>query len=166
MTLFPTKSYSPERVLALEIRARKVGYVVFEGPETMLDWGVMHKTNSHSAFERKLAARWGLLQPHAILIRRADAERSRAAVQTVRTLSRKQGVPLHFISAKNLSVHFGLNVRMNKYERAKIVADRFPELSWHLPRARKPWQSEPLKIMIFDAAALGIAYFAELRINK
>ena len=31
-----------KRVLALDVRPRSFGYVVFEGPTLLLDWGVLH----------------------------------------------------------------------------------------------------------------------------
>lgn len=43
----------------------------------------------------------------------------------------------------------------------QTVAEQFPELLSILPPRRRPWQSEDYRMTIFDAAAVGIAYFAE-----
>jgi hypothetical protein len=40
------------------------------------------------------------------------------------------------------------------------LAQRFPELAAKLPPKRKIWQSEDYRMSIFDAASLGVAYFA------
>ena len=49
----------------------------------------------------------------------------------------------------------------NKDQIASAVAEQFPELLSILPPKRRPWQSEDYRMTIFDAAAVGIAYFAE-----
>ncbi|HUZ92890.1 MAG TPA: hypothetical protein VNG29_02730 [Candidatus Paceibacterota bacterium] len=49
----------------------------------------------------------------------------------------------------------------NKDRIASAVAEQFPELLLILPPKRRPWQSEDYRMTIFDAAAVGIAYFAE-----
>ena len=46
-----------------------------------------------------------------------------------------------------------------KHQIAGAIASRFPELSSRLPPPRRPWMSEDEWMSIFDAAALGLAYF-------
>jgi hypothetical protein len=48
----------------------------------------------------------------------------------------------------------------NKYEVASALALQFPALASRLPPRRKCWQSEDYRMGIFDAAALGVAYFS------
>jgi len=47
----------------------------------------------------------------------------------------------------------------NKYEVASALAQQFPALASRLPPRRKCWQSEDYRMGIFDAAAVGVAYF-------
>jgi hypothetical protein len=47
----------------------------------------------------------------------------------------------------------------NKFEIAKTIAARFPELTPRLPRFRKPWMSEDYRMSIFDAVAFGLTFF-------
>jgi len=47
----------------------------------------------------------------------------------------------------------------NKYEVASALAKQFPTLASKLPPKRKCWQSEDYRMGIFDAAAVGVAYF-------
>jgi glucan phosphorylase len=54
---------------------------------------------------------------------------------------------------------FAGNAR-NKYTIASTLAQRFPELAAKLPPKRKIWLCEDYRMSIFDAAALGVAYFA------
>jgi hypothetical protein len=39
------------------------------------------------------------------------------------------------------------------------LAKQFPKLASRLPPKRKIWQSEDYRMGIFDAAAVGVAYF-------
>jgi hypothetical protein len=50
---------------------------------------------------------------------------------------------------------------LNKYEVASALARQFPDLALRLPPKRKCWQSEHYRMGIFDAAAVGVAYFVQ-----
>ena len=51
----------------------------------------------------------------------------------------------------------------NKYEVASVLAKQFPALASRLPPKRKIWQSEDYRMGIFDAAAVGVAYFTRVK---
>jgi hypothetical protein len=44
-----------------------------------------------------------------------------------------------------------------KYEVSSAIANRFPELSGHLPRRRRAWENEDPRMNIFDATAFALA---------
>jgi hypothetical protein len=46
-----------------------------------------------------------------------------------------------------------------RYEIASALGHIFPELAWKLPPAKRLWESEARRMAIFDAAALGLAYW-------
>jgi hypothetical protein len=154
---------SGERVLALEIRARKLGYAVFEGRETLIDWGAMRETGSPGTFDRRFASLCRVFKPETIVIRRAKSagniQHGQASFEVIGKIARSLGIQLHLISHENLNGDLGYPTTANKYERAKFIADLFPELSWRLPKDRKPWEAEPARIILFDTVAIGIAYF-------
>src|SRR3954468_2301071 len=56
------------RVLVLEIRSTRIGYVVFEGPTNLLNWGVLRKTHIPSRLGRQLSRLFLLSNPSLILI--------------------------------------------------------------------------------------------------
>ena len=156
------------RALAIDLRSSKFGYVVFEGPQMLLDWGVMtHERRGGSSLEIEIKNLQSLFTPSIILTRgiseryRQRQPAIRRASQTLRTVSAKVFIAVRLIDDSSLYAFFARSARTNKYEIAQIIAARFPELAWHLPPRRRPWQSEPTRQMIFDAASLGIVYFAE-----
>jgi hypothetical protein len=55
-----------------------------------------------------------------------------------------------------------VGVNRNKYTVAAALAARFPELASKLPTVPKIWMSEDYRISVFDAAALGVAFFKQV----
>jgi hypothetical protein len=47
----------------------------------------------------------------------------------------------------------------SKYEIATILVQVFPGINWRLPPKRKIWESEHPRMAMFDAVALGFAYW-------
>ena len=78
-------SQSVRRVLALELRPRSLGFVVFEGPEQLLDWGVKSLCNfpGHEvpACER-VSPLLGEFQPAVVLLKSSVWERKMTSVQS------------------------------------------------------------------------------------
>jgi hypothetical protein len=76
----------------------------------------------------------------------------------VREASRAE-IRLCKISRADVTAEFSSLGGRTKYEIAKLIAQRFPELAPSLPPERKPWMSEHLTMAIFDAAAFALAFF-------
>lgn len=157
-----------DRLLALEIRSQKFGFVVFEGPTRLLDWGVRsyagRSAHRRAIVEKKICLLLQLYAPSAVVMRRRDSSSRRArkailsAVQTIRTEARKCSIELQSLNTREIRRFFAEHGGATKHQIASLLAKRFEELSWKLPRARKAWQSEAHIMPIFDAAATGIAF--------
>src|SRR6266496_2562873 len=151
------------RVLALDLHPRRFGYVVLEGPDRLLDWGVRSYRRKGKPSDaliptrlRPLLESWDL----SVLILHSPTIKPRL-------VDRGQGRVLKRIAmeAKKYRVHLRIpkegprkdqNSRLTKYENAQLVAGRFPVLRSILPEKRKPWESEDYRISIFTAAALAM----------
>ncbi len=158
---------SLRRVLTLDIRPRRFGYAIFEGPDLLLDWGIRtHGDNERSSLERSLSNLRSMFGPSVILVRRAakhgqiNQSRIRRAFRIVKHFAKRALVRMQVVDASSLHSFFSRDETANKHDIARTVAERFPQLSWRLPPKRKPWQSEPKRQSIFDAASLGVFYFA------
>lgn len=159
---------SIQRVLSLDLRARRFGYVVFEGPHTLLDWGIRtHAKGGRSLLVKRLNCLRSMFAPSIILVRKTkEAHRAthslvRLPLQTVKAFAKRVIVVVRVIDCSTLRAFFAKDAKLNKHDVARMVADRFPELSWQLPRKRKPWETESTRQSIFDAASLGVFYFAQ-----
>jgi hypothetical protein len=158
-----------ERLIALEIRASKFGFAVFEGPTRLLDWGVRWFQEKDGALRSTVADRIGTLlrfyRPGAVVVRVRDchsASKSRAftmIVSSIRTETMRNSTKFGFVTIRQVREHFAPNGQTTKHGIATNIAKQFEELSWKLPNRRKSYQSEPPTMVIFDAAATGVACF-------
>jgi hypothetical protein len=158
-----------KRVLALNVHQQSFGFVVFEGPNQILDWGVRSFRSGVNAViipsARKLLTLLDEFTPSAIVIRKPDAGRSAKKSKLLITIERqvrRRRVPIRFVSRQDVNRAF-VGFESNKYEVASVLAKQFPSLASRLPPKRKCWQSEDYRMGIFDAAASGVAYFVRYK---
>src|SRR5438094_1149947 len=96
------KPANPKRVLALDVRPRSFGYVVFEGPALLLDWGVQSFRNGRNAVRVPLATKIGALledfQPAVVVTKEPSSltkvtrSRKRKILQVVRHKTCLRGI--------------------------------------------------------------------------
>jgi hypothetical protein len=157
-----TEQSSEKRVLALDVHPRSFGFVVFEGPNRMLDWGIRSFRPGVNAVKipaaKKLLAVLTDFTPSAIVIWKPDGRRNTKMLAVIERQASSRRIPIRFISRGDVDRAF-VGFESNKYEVASVLARQFPALASKLPPKRKCWQSEDYRMGIFDAAAVGVAYF-------
>jgi len=163
------KPANPKRVLALDVRPRSFGYAVFEGAALLLDWGVQSFRHGRNAVRIPLAMKIAALledfQPAVVVAKEPPSRkkvnrfRTRKVLELVRHKASLRGIRTRVFPRRAASKLFGAEERLTKYKVATVLAERFAELRPVLPPKRKPWESEDYRMSIFDAAALGLAYF-------
>ena len=152
-------------VLSLDIRPQRVGYVVFEGPMHLLDYGVIRLRPSVKHVER-VQSLLESFQPSVIVLRQIargsirDRVVGRVAVRSIRRKAKSISIPLVLVSRAQIVRLFRQHVKPTKHEIANVIAACFTELSWRLPPRRKPWKPEHYNMCLFDSAALGLTFFA------
>jgi hypothetical protein len=154
-----------ERVLAIDVRASRFAFVVLDGPDQLLDWGLKHFRRGVNAVrvppEGKIAALFQEFAPNTVVLNESPSHSNRKMVIIRRAVLRqaqKCGIPVSSYARGEVKRVFPGYDR-NKYRIASAVVMRFPELTYKLPGKRKIWKPEDHRMSIFDAAALGIAYF-------
>lgn len=159
-----TDQTTDKRVLALDVHPRSFGFVVFEGPNRMLDWGIKSFRPGVNAVKvpagKKLLALLEEFNPSAIVIRKPEMRRKTTMLSTIKRQADSRNIPVRFISRRDVNRAF-VGFESNKYEVASALAKQFPALASKLPPKRKCWQSEDYRMGIFDAAAVGVAYFVQ-----
>ncbi len=154
-----------KRILAIDLRSRSFGFAVFEGPTRLLDWGV--KSFRQGVNEptipasEKLAALMNDFAPSTIVLKKRDTDTKKRAEMRNALVRKaaKRRISIRLLSRNGVKNAF-LDCNRNKYTIAAALAKQLPELAPKLPSVRKIWKSEDYRMSIFDAAALGVAYFA------
>lgn len=155
-----------KRILAIDLRARSFGFVAFEGPTRLLDYGVRSFRQGINAVKvpasTKIAALMDEYAPSAVVLKQwtedTNGKRARMRKAVVRQADLRR-IPVRLLPRSVVRNAFAGDDR-NKDTIASALTQRFPGLAEKLPPKRKIWKSEDYRMSIFDAAALGIAYFA------
>jgi len=80
-------------------------------------------------------------------------------MKMIARLATANHIQLRTISGESIKRAFPQPTQ-NKHQMAQAVADHFPLLSSYVPPKRKPWKGEHYRTSVFEAAALGLTYFA------
>jgi len=154
-----------KRIIAIDLRSSRFGFAVFEGPNRLLDWGIKNFRQGVNAVRIPADVKLGDLMdeflPNVVVLLKREAEtkgRARMREGLLRE-AEKRRITVHFRSPREMKSAF-VGSNRNKYAVAAAVIERFPELASRRPGRRKIWKPEDYVIKIFDAAALGITYFA------
>ena len=154
------------RVLAIDPTTKGLGYVVLEGPQGLIDWGIRQTTGESDADKnaacveivRDLIDRY---RPHALVTEAAASEdsrrceRVRALLDEIRKVARERRVKVLDVTRERIRQAFA----PKKDIIAAAIAGRFPELAPRLPRQRTLTMSEQYEMPVFDAMAFAQTFF-------
>lgn len=161
------------RLLAVDPTTRGFGFVVLEGPDSLIEWGTREAKGEKNL--RSLDRIGELLQlyhPGLIVLEETNTLRSRRCnrvrdlAEGIRDLTSERKISCRHVRRGQVQAVFAQSGARTKHEIALAVADKFPELIPRLPPYRKPWMSEDERMAIFDACSFALAYFALRRGNQ
>lgn len=150
------------RVLAIDPTPRGIAYVVLEGPERLVDWGVAHvATQSKHAYMDRLRSLIEESQPDLLVSEEYGTRHGRRTTRVnyvlhrIKAFAEAECLPLKTVSRAEVRSVFK-EAGKSKYKLAKGLARFFPELESKLPRERKPWTTEDERMNVFDALSFGL----------
>ena len=114
---------------------------------------------------KRLAVLLQSFAPFAIVIKRERWDRAqtnphiRSLIEVVTRVASAHSVSICLIGDDNVRQTFRNMGCETRDEIAAALARIFPELQWKLPPKRRAWQSEHPRMAMFDAVALGLAYW-------
>jgi len=157
-------------VLAVYPFSRGFAFVFFEGPDSPFEWGVKeikekHKNSKALEEIKKLVDRY---RPEVLIIEDTTdggwhrTSRIRKLYRMLVHFAKAEYVDLYRCSKTEVKECFASVGAGTKYEIAKAIATQIPAFAHRIPRFRKPWMSEDPRQSLFDAAALGLTYFAQI----
>ena len=153
------------RIVSLDVRSKTLAYAILDGPLQLLDFGVSGST--HRGFQtgriEKLVRKF---QPQVIVLRKvpAGSKRDNPAVQetikSIRSKARHLSIPVVSIEKRLIDQTFRRHCKPTKHQIALLLSACYPALRWYVPKKRKIWMPEDRRMQYFDAASLGLTYFA------
>ena len=159
------------RILAIALRSRRFGFAVFEGPIRLLNWGmVFYPLNNgvqQKAASKRVASLLTLSVPSVVVVGQtrllnvSDGSGVRPILRSIRREASSRLIPVCLMKKTEVGEVFRLVHAESKHEIASMLAQMFPELLCKLPPERKIWESEHPIMTMFDAVALGFAYWQQ-----
>ena len=164
---------SDPRILAIDVRRNRFGYVLFEGPKRLLDWGasaVSPKLSRRAAAEaarKRVAPLLRRCHPAAVVVKRP--RRTRKGVSStpgpmLGAILREAvilHIPVYFVTREEIISAFRIFRGRSKDDIAEILVGIFPELIDRLPPRRGRWGTERPRMVLFDALAAGFTYWQQ-----
>jgi hypothetical protein len=154
------------RVLAIDLRFRRSGFAVFEGPKTLLDSGTTAiPANSGQPSGNRFSDLLNLVSPAAIVVKTERWEnmqarsRTSSLINALRQEIEKRSIALRTLDEQALALSFRNLGCSTKAEVADALSRIYPELGWKIPPKRHIWESEHSRQSIFDAIALGFSFW-------
>jgi hypothetical protein len=162
---------STTRVLAIDPTTKGFAYVIFEGPEFLLEWGLSQARADAKNAKcvrgiEKLLARYS---PDVVILEDYEGAgshrrpRVRALIRSIEGLARRRGIRERSFSRRDIRRAFDILASPTKHSIATELAKRYPELAPRLPSVRKCYESEDERTNLFDAASLALTYFERHR---
>jgi hypothetical protein len=157
------KNYRKNRILALEIRSRRLAFAVLEETNHLLECGIRRwcsDVKSAKCAMERIDPLLMLYSPSVVVLKRmGDTNKMRKRKKIIRAIKwtlTKRFIDVHMVGRADIKEAFRESGSQNKYVIAATIAQMFPELKWKLPQKRRPWQPERYNAAIFDAVALAI----------
>lgn len=156
-------------VLSVYPTSRGYAFVLFEGPQSPHDWGVkeIRKKSKNEQTLKSIHALIERYRPDYLIIEDHTEHGSRRSSRIRRLyrmlmhLAETEQVELFRYSRRAVRTCFEPVGARTKYEIAQAIARQIPAFAHRLPPLRKIWMSEDPRQSLFDAAALGIAFYAD-----
>ena len=157
------KNHRKNRILALEIRSRRLAFAVLEETSHMLECGIRRwcsDADSARFAMQRIDPLLTLYSPVVVVLKRMSntgkTKKRRSVILAIRWTLAKRFIDVHMVEKDDVKEAFRQSGNQNKYMIAATIAQMFPELKWKLPQKRRPWQPERYNAAIFDAVALAI----------
>lgn len=160
------RSTTTQRVFALDPYSRGLGFVVLEGPQHLIDWGLKEsRRDKHVRGLRHVAQLIETYHPDILVIEAIQdplcrrCPRVRELLHKMSQLAAEKKLKTRSFSRRAVQATFSEVSPVTKYEMMNAIVERLPELTPWRPPFRKPWMSESSRASIFDAVALALTYF-------
>lgn len=119
----------------------------------------------HVAASKRVASLLTLYIPSVVVVGQtrllnvSNGSGVRPILRSIRREASSRLIPVCLMKKTEVGEVFRLIHAESKHEIASMLTQMFPELLWKLPPKRRVWESEHPIMTMFDAVALGFAYW-------
>lgn len=154
-----------ERVFGFYPTSRGFGWVLFEGPYTPIDWGLVSAGDDKNAScLRRLERLLDRFAPETLVLEASDRATTRRARRiadlctAVRRAADDRGIETVVYSRADIRAAFAEVEARTRREIAEAVARHCEAFRHRLPKPRRPWESEDARGALFAAAAVVLTH--------
>ncbi len=140
-------------MLAIALR-RDLACMVYLQGKSLKDWRVSHKAARTPGDGVSVLRNWlAIYEPDVVICQNPDSagRKSERNVAILKAMARA----ISDADVMDLLVTRGFQYR-NIYEEAAVIARRYPALKHKLPKKPRIWETEPRRIIYFEAMALAL----------
>jgi hypothetical protein len=150
------------RTLAIDPTTSGFGFVVLEGSERLVDWGLGRlERPDDSLFEKRIEKLLDRVAPQVLVLEDMEdsrrGERAIAWARLAQMCATKRGIKVERISRAEVSERFASSGK-SRWEVGLAISCFFPELAPSLPKKRRIWESEDRRMTIFTAASFALTF--------
>lgn len=153
-------------VLGIHPTRTGFGWVLFEGPNNPIDWGVAAVSGDRAAeCLKRIDALMDDYKPREMVLEKFDGAASRRSEwvrqfgQDVLDLAGAKGMDAHVYSLSDIKTRFAEIGATSRYKIATEIASLIEAFAHELPPKRKIWLPENSRIGIFNAAAVVLTHY-------
>ena len=146
------------KVLAIAVATGRIGYVYLIG-DRLRDWGLSRRTSINPTLAAAQTEKWiADLAPDLVVTEKV----SKTSTKSFKTKTLIEAIQRVAANANLLDVCVSrASIFKNKYEEARHLGERFPEITAWVPKPRRIWEPEPKNTVLFEALGMGVSVLEE-----
>ncbi len=142
--------------------------MLFEAPLSPYDWGVkaVDQNDKNSATLAAIANLIDKYRPDVVAVEDSSEARSRRSLRVrklyrqIAALCEQEVIELYAYPKAAIRAAFKQFAPKSKHDIAVVIASHIPEFRYRIPPKRKIWLPQDPRQSLFDAAALGLTFYA------
>jgi hypothetical protein len=155
-----------ELVIGFHPTPRGFGWVVFEGPDVLIDWGLAYaRSDAHATCLRHLRTILARHRPERLVLEQFEGQalrRSRTTRELCLAIVRmadRFSITVSRYDRQEIALALANSPWASRHRVAEAIAERAPMLRHRMPPMRRPWDSLDRRMGLFSAAAVALTHF-------
>jgi len=161
------KGRRSERVMTVFPNKCGIGHAIFENPRFPVEWGIcdLRGDDRHRKAVRRINALVDRYSPDMLVLRDlADVRLKRGRrhyrlLKALEELGKSRGISTMRFSRAEIRRSFDSLRSPTRHAIVHAIAEQIPTFEVYTPPVKKIWQTEDRRMVLFDAAALALAFY-------